>query len=142
MYAGRTIARLATRNSGPWCQALAAGPLNSAWNPSTTQLAPEATAAAVAAIDPRCFDAVDEDSTSPKPLIDYNHFELWYRRTNTSPIANAATIAEVDCNDEDEVHSRQDHELTSSAAVKSFDEMPGPPGLPLIGNVLAYSKLG
>ena len=80
---------------------------------------------------------------------DYNDHEAWYERTLTSVTVpdimedslidrspSAAVISDVD-----DVAASGDHAVTESG-VRSFDEMPGPRGLPLIGNVLSYSKFG
>ena len=86
----------------------------------------EATLAAVVELD---FDSHRGD---------YNDHETWYEQTRTAP--------DFEVRDEELAAAEQatvsPRAVTIDADVKSFDEIPGPRGLPLIGNVLSYSKFG
>lgn len=76
---------------------------------------------------------------------DYNDHEAWYQHTMTSVLpakdeldgreGPSAVVGEF----EERVAAAGT--AATSADVKSFDEMPGPRGLPVIGNALSYSKL-
>jgi hypothetical protein len=77
-----------------------------------------------------------DDSVLPG---DYNDHEEWYEQTRTKPIVSSYEEGQ-------RLNAGKVTMMLRSAAVaasaKRFEEMPGPRGLPVIGNVLSYSRLG
>jgi len=91
----------------------------------------ESTLTAVAGQE---FVDVDEQHRT-----DSNDHDTWYELTRTAP--------DFDRRDDDCVADRTPSTVSPRAATtvdeaKRFEDMPGPRGLPLIGNVLSYSKFG
>jgi hypothetical protein len=70
---------------------------------------------------------------------DYNDHEEWYEQTRTKP--SVASFEEGQQLTDGGV-TLVPRSASAAANARSFEELPGPRGLPVIGNVLSYSRFG